>query len=234
MDDQPGGGPIMSEELPRAGHSALIMAVLIVALISAIVFGAWAFSKMRDFRDNVDKKSAQAVAKAEAAQRLQLQAKFDEDSKSPNKIFQGSSTYGSISFNYPKTWSGYVDTISSNEPINGYFYPDVVPGVQSKTPYALRVELVDQDYAQVLQQFNSLIAQGKITARAYVPPKLQGVANVTAGTYMTGQIDTQDQTQTGNMVVIKVRDKTLEISSQSLKFANDFNNIILGSLTFVP
>jgi hypothetical protein len=36
------------------------------------------------------------------------------------------------------------------------------------------------------------------------------------------------------MLVIKVRDKTLEISTESNDYLNDFNNIILASLTFVP
>ena len=234
MDVQPDGGPETSVESPGVDRTALIMAVLSVALIAAIIFGGWAFSKMQDYKNNSDKKSAAAVAAAKKTQAAQLQAQFDEQSKLPTKTFQGSPTFGSITFNYPRTWSGYVDSSSSNEPINGYFYPDVVPGTQSKTAYALRVELVSTDYSQVLQQFNSQITQGTATAKAYMPPKLQGVANVVAGTYLTGQVNNQDQTQRGNMVIMKVRDKTLEIYSESTTFAADFNNTVLGSLTFVP
>jgi hypothetical protein len=73
-----------------------------------------------------------------------------------------------------------------------------------------------------------------VTSRAYVPPKMQGTANVTAGAYLSGQVNTNDQTQRGNMVIMKVRDKTLEIYSESNDFAKDFNDVVLGSLTFVP
>ena len=225
------------EQEPSSSSSTkniLVVIILVILLIASVIFGGWAFSKMQNYKNNSDKISAAAVAAAKKSQTAQLQAQFDEQSKSPNKTFQGSTTYGSITFNYPKTWSAYVDTSSSSEPINGYFYPDVVPGTQDKAAYALRVELLNTDYAQVLQQFSSQITQGTVTAKAYVPPKLQGVSNVVPGTYLSGQVNSQDQTQRGNMLVIKVRDKTLEIYSESDSFAADFNNTVLGSLTFVP
>lgn len=232
MDPQAETGTPVESSDSKGKLIAIILLVLL--LITAVVFGGWAFSKMQDYKGNTDKKIATAVIAANKAEDTKLQAQFDEQSKLPNKTFSGSPTYGSISFNYPKTWSAYVDTSSNSEAINGYFYPDVVPGITSKTAYALRVELVDTDYAQVLQGLDNSISQGDVTAKAYVPPKMQGAANVTAGTYLSGQINSQDQTQQGNMVVIKVRDKTLEIYSESAAYANDFNNIVLASLTFVP
>lgn len=219
----------------KSGGPRLILTiVLVILLIAAVIFGGWAYSKMLDYKNNSDKKSAAAVADANKKLTSQLEAQFAQDNKSPNKTFKGSPTYGSITFNYPKTWSAYLDTSDSSEPINGYFHPDIVPGIDDKTAYALRVELVSTDYAQIMEQFADNIKDGAITARAYVPPKLQGVANVTAGTYLTGQINDEDQTQRGTMVVMKVRDKTLQIYSESNSFAGDFNNIVLASLTFVP
>lgn len=216
-------------------HKTLIIIVLCILLVAALAFGVWSFSGRQDYKNNSDKKSATAVSAAQKALAAQLQAQYDQQSKQPYKLFTGSPTYGSISFNYPKTWSAYVDATQSNEPINGYFYPDVVPGVQSNTAFALRVELVSTDYSQILQQFSNLITQGQLSAKAYVPPSLQGVANVTPGTYLSGQINNNSsQPQNGSMVVIKVRDKTLEIYTESTSYANDFNNIILSSLKFAP
>ena len=209
----------------------MIIVALILLLIAALAFGGWAYKKMNDYKNVSDEQINAAAQAAVKAQAQQLQDNFDKQNV---KSFQGSPTYGSITFNYPKTWSAYNDSTNNNEPINGYFYPDVVPGVQSATAFALRVELVNTDYGQILQQLNSQITQGALTARAYTPPKMQGVANVVAGTYFSGQINNQQQTQRGNLVVIKVRDKTLEIYSESNDFAADFNNIILASLTFAP
>lgn len=212
----------------------IIIVILFILLVASGIFGYQQYSKAKDYQDNVNQKIAAAVAAANKVQAAQLQAQFDEQSKSPNKVFHGSATYGSVSFSYPKTWSAYVDTSNSSEPINGYFFPDVVPGVQSKSAFALRVELTNNDYSQVMQQFQSKISQGLITARAYTPPKMQGVANVAAGTLMSGQINQQDQTQRGQLLAIKVRDKTLQIYTEGGDFTNDFNNTVLASLTFAP
>jgi hypothetical protein len=234
MNPQQPGGPVSYNSGSRSGKSVLLTIVLIILLIASLAFGGWAFSQMSHYKNDAGQIAAAAVDKAKKDQAAQLQAQFADQSKSPYKTFQGSSTYGSLSFNYPKTWSAYVDTTNPSEPINGYFYPDSVPGTQSHTAYALRVELVSTDYAQVMQQFSSYISQGKVTAKAYVPTKLQNTANVVAGTLLAGQINTQDLTQNGQMMVIKVRDKTLQISTQASNFGADFNNTVLSSLTFVP
>jgi len=227
-------GPVSYNSGSGPHHSVLPTVVLIFFLVASLVFGAWAAKGMMDYKNNSDKKAAAAVDAAKKTQAAQLQAQFDEQNKSPNKTFHGSPTYGSVSFNYPKTWSAYVDTSNTSEPINAYFHPGEVPGTQTKTAYALRLELVSTDYAQVVQQFSSGITTGKTTSVAYLPPKLNGVANVQPGTLFSGQINSQDQTQRGTLLVIKVRDKTLEISTQSNDYLADFNNTILPSLSFAP
>jgi len=226
----------MNPEASGSGGTkkTVIIIVLALLLVASLAFGLQQSSKAKDYKVVSDQEISAAVAAANKTQAAQLQAQFDEQSKSPNKSFHGSTTYGSVTFDYPKTWSAYVDTSSSSEPINGYFYPDTVPGIQSKTAYALRVELVNIDYSQVMQQFNSKITQGLVTAKAYTPPKLQGMTNVVAGTLMNGQVNNQDQTQRGTMLAIKVRDKTLEIYTEAADFSKDFNNTVLATLTFAP
>jgi hypothetical protein len=226
-------GPVIYPA-PKGTNKTLIIAVLTILLIGALAFGYWAFTGRQDYKNNSDKKVAAATAAGQAQGAANQKIADDQQNKLPYKVFKGSPTYGSISFEYPKTWSAYVDTTNSSEPINGYFHPEIVPGLQSNSAYALRVELVNTDYSQLLQQFTSQISAGKVTAKAYTPPKVQGLANVVAGTYLTGQINNDSQAQQGAMVLIKVRDKTLEIYTESNDFASDFNNTVLASLTFVP
>jgi hypothetical protein len=218
----------------NSGSKTAIIAILVLLLVGSLAFGVWSYTQMQDYKNNSDKKSVAAVAAAKKTQTEQLQAQFIEQSKSPYRAFKGSATYGSVSFSYPKIWSTYVDTSNSSEPINAYFHPNEVPGTLSKTAFALRVELLNSDYSQVLQQLNSQITTGVITAKAYVPPKLNGVANVTPGTYLSGQVNPSDPTQNGNMLIIKVRDKTLKVYTESQEFQSDFNNTVLASLTFAP
>ncbi len=208
-----------------------VIFILTLALLGAVIFAGWAFTSRQDFKNNSDQKATAAVQSARKTQEAELQKAFAEQEKKPNKTYKGSATYGTISFDYPKTWSGYVDESGSNEPINGFFHPNIVPGLQSKTAYALRVELVDSDYSSILQQHDSQINSGTLKASAYVPPKMAGVANIQVGTRLDGALD---QDTTGSMVVIKVRDKTLQIYTESNDYLNDLNNIVLASLTFAP
>jgi hypothetical protein len=224
--------PVSYNSRPSGGGKNIIIIVLLVMLlVASLAFGGWTYSQMQSYKNDSDKKVAAAVA---AQKQVLTKAAQDEFDKANTKQFAGSPVYGSITFNYPKTWSAYVDTSSSNEPINAYLHPDQVPGINSKTAYALRVELVNTDYSQIIQQFSSGIQQGTVTARAYLPPKLNGVTNVQPGTLFSGQTNTSDTTQRGTLLVIRVRDKTLEISTQSKDYLNDFNNVILSSLAFSP
>ena len=234
MQPQSGGGGFKPPS--TKSNSLLIRIILTVLLLAAVGFGAWAFSGRQDYKNNADAKIAVAVAAAQKAEDAKQLQNYNQQLKQPYKTYTGSSTFGSITFSYPLTYSAYIDTTSDSQPIEGYFHPSVVPGIESGTAFALRVELVDTAYIQVVGQFSSDIQQGTLTSAAYVPPKLKGVANVQPGTLLTGQIgqDSKGNTQNGEMVIIPVRDKTLQIYTESDNFLSDFNNIVLPSLTFQP
>ncbi len=205
--------------------------VLSIGLVAALVFGLSAYTENQTTRQELNRLVAKAITEAETAQATKLKLQFEEESKNPTKNYIGPSTYGSVTFSYPKTWSAYVDESSTSQPINGYFHPDKVPGLQSKTAFALRIELLNTSYSSELQKYNSQIKAGVLKAAAYVPPKMTGAANVQPGTRLDGSLST---TQKGSMVIIKIRDKTLRIYTESSNFTSDFSNIILPSLTFTP
>jgi len=209
------------------------MTVLGILLLVALVFGVWAFSGRQSAKNNANSQAASAASAAAASQKTTDQAAFADQLKQPYKSFTGPATYGSIKFSYPKTWSAYVDQSGSSEPINGYFYPDIVPAVNSNnnTAFALRVELVANTYSSEIQQYQSQAQQGALKASAYVPAKLASTAGVQRGTRFDGTLNT---TQTGSLIIIPVRDQTLLVYTESTDFLNDFNKIVLPSLTFSP
>jgi hypothetical protein len=215
--------------------SVLLIVLLTTALVAVTGFGWWAYQQRQDYKNRFDQKVAEEVVKAKADQKTQLEKEFAEKEKSPNKTFQSSATFGTVTFNYPKTWSGYVEQSNNNQPINGYFFPDIVPAIDAggstPTAFALRIELTSEDYAQAVKQFDSQIEQGQVKAVAYVPPKMAGVTNAQTGTRFDGELEEGIR---GSMVVIKVRDKTLKIYTQSTQYLTDFNDTVLSSLTFVP
>lgn len=209
----------------------LLLVIMALVLLGSLGFGFWAYSGRQDYKNNTDQKITVAVTAAREAQAVELQKQFEESSKSPNKTFQSGVSSGSVTFSYPKTWSAYVDESNASQPINGYFHPNQVPGVQGGASYALRVEMVNTDYSQVVNSMSSKTKDGSLKAAAYIPPKMVGVANVQPGTRFDGVLDKE---KTGSMVVIKVRDKTLKVYTESADFLADFNNTILPSLTYLP
>lgn len=210
-----------------------VVTILSVLLVATAVIAFSSYSSGQDYKNNFDQKSAAAVEAAKKEQEKELQAKFDEEYKKPNQTYKGPATYGSVTFDYPKTWSAYIDE-GDSQPINGYFHPKFVPGVNSGTAYAFRVELIDTAYSQVAEQYKSQITSGKLKAKAYIPPKMEKADNVQPGLRYDGEFESSSDSKSGSMVVIQVRDKTLKVYTESADFVSDFNNIVLPSLTFSP
>lgn len=211
--------------------TTVLIMVLALGFLAAGVFGVWSYSEGQSYKNDYKAKAKVDIDKATAQQKEQLQKEFDEQYKNPVKTYKGSVTYGSVSFDYPRTWSGLVDDTNTSTPIDGYFYPGILPSNNAKVPLALRVQLLSQDYASVVQKYTSQTKDGSITASAYIPPKMKDRANVVPGILFVGAID---KDKNGAVVVLQVRDKTLTLWTESKDFLGDFNNIVLPTLTFSP
>ncbi len=216
----------MGEE--RGSVATVVTMVLLgVFLLGALGFGGWAFMSRQDYKNNVDAKIKTAVTANAKVVQAQDAADYAEAAKNPLKTYTGPEAYGSVSLQYPKTWSGYVVT-ASGQPLDAYFNPDVVPSVaDQKSVFALRVQVMATSYSQTLAQYQSLQKQGKVTVTPFALPKVPG----TVGVRVDGQITSTKQ---GSIVILPVRDKTLKLWIESNEFAADFNNIILPNASFSP
>lgn len=207
--------------------------ILCLVLFILLFFGAggaaiWAYMGMQDYKTNSDQKSQKAVAVALKDEDIKKDAEFHEKEKSPYKEYKAPSTFASVDIIYPKTWSAFVtESEKSILPVDGYFHPLFVPGIQSGTDFALRLQVTNQSYDQELKQFEVKVKSGKVKVSPYKAPKVPGVL----GSRIDGEINNGQQ---DSMVLFPVRDKTLKISTESQQFLDDFNNIILANLNFVP
>lgn len=217
---------------PESEQGSVLTTVLIVLLAvflgAAIGFGVWAFTSRQDYKNNVADKVSVAVAANTKTVQAQDAKDYAQAAKQPLKTYVGPEAYGSVHISYPKTWSAYVVTSSSSQPIDAYFNPDYVPGVtQQDSVYALRTQVVSNSYSQVLAGFKGLQQQGKVKVTPYSLPNTPSAV----GVRIDGQL-TQD-TQ-GSMVVLPMRDKTLKIWTESAKYEPDFNTFILPNASFSP
>jgi hypothetical protein len=216
-------------KLNQQGGSAVLVVTIIALsalLIGALIFGMVSYAGQQDYKNNTDKKIAAAVKVAQDRTSTAKDNQFAEDLKNPLKAYKGPDTYGGVVVYYPKTWSGYIDTKSSS-PLKAYFHPDVVPGLQSETPYALRIEVTSNSYDQQLQQFSTGVRNGKVKVSAYRAAKVPN----TLGSKIEGNIVNNVQ---GVMVVFPLRDKALKVWTEAAQYTGDFEKYILPNLTFSP
>lgn len=213
-------------------HRFLLPFVIAAVLfIIAAGFGAWAYTERQDYKDNSDQKAAAAAEAAKMATQQEEAAKYTEEAKSPLKTFIGPADFGSVTFQYPKTWSGYVvqdSSSSSDMPLDGYFHPDVVPDVDlPASVFALRVSIVSEPYSEVLENYASSVEEGKAVVAPYKLPKVDSVV----GSRVDGDIE---QGKKGSMVLLPLRNVTLKVWTETDQYLNDFNGIVLASLSFSP
>jgi len=203
--------------------------VLFLFFCGAAGFGVWAYQGRQDYKLNVDKKIGDAVIIANQKLSTQKDKDFAEKEKLPLRTYIGPSAYGSLSIQYPKTWSAYIADNTDTDPfIEGYFYPGTVPNItKEKASFALRVVMVQESYSAVLADFQSQLEQGKVSISPY---KLAKVPNI-VGSRVNGEVE---EGMNGSMILLPLRDKTLKIWTNSTQFLPDFETNILPNFSFSP
>jgi hypothetical protein len=201
----------------------------IILLLGASGFAGWAYTNMTDYRDNVDQKVQIAEQEAIKAESAVKDKQFAEEQKSPLKPYGGPAAYGSVQLNYPKTWSGYVDDTGSGQAlVDGFFNPGVVPSVSDqKSVFALRLQVISQNYAQFVKSLNGQVASGKLKVSAYSLPKQKKVVGIRA----VGQLSNSKNV---NMIVLPLRSQTIKIWTEGDQHVADFDKYILPNFNFSP
>lgn len=227
---QPSTLPI-AQPPKKSGQSKILIGViifLVILLLSSIGFGIWAYAERNDYKENADVKIEEAVTVANEELTKQLEADFLEREKSPYKTYNGPAAFGSVKIVYPKTWAASIDEGgSSSVPLYGEFHPNFVPGEKSETALALKVEVLDDTYEDILDDYQSEAKKGEVRISPYTAPKVPDVL----GSRVDGEVERDFQ---GSVVVFPLRDKTLRITTLSEQFVGDFNDPILANLEFTP
>ncbi|MBR3176821.1 hypothetical protein IKF25_02510 [Candidatus Saccharibacteria bacterium] len=199
----------------------IILVVVCVIAAAAIVFAVIFFMQFNELKSNYDSEVAMKEANARDAQAQEDIAKFEEDSKQPFEKLTGPSDYGSISFEYPKNWSVYIESDgSNNSDYKVYFSPTHVSSITNKeSRYALRFTILNQQINNVQRQYDALVDKGLVTSSVFNADN-----NNITGTKYIGSISNDMQ---GIVVIFKVNDKTviLQTDVQSV-YENDFNTLL--------
>ena len=196
----------------------------ITLFLVASALGVWALLAYTEQKADVDGKISLAVAAGVKKQAEEDEAKFQESYKNPRIEFVGPSEYGRLSFMYPKTWSVYVEKDGTDRgDYKAYLHPVSVPSISGKdSRYALRVEILNKNFDDTLKQYESQLKKGEL--------KSSNVEyNGNAATRLDGAFSKELR---GAVVLMKVRDKTIRLSTDAASFKPDFDTL-LGTVKFV-
>jgi len=200
-------------------NGAVISIVLMgVALLAVVVLSVWLYMQYSEQKTNVDGKISAAVATAKRDQASADEKKFAEREKEPNRQFTGPDDFGRLTFDYPKTWSVYVeDDGSQDDSYTAYLNPVSVPPVGSDSQrFALRVQIQTENYNSVVGEYDSQVQDGDLKSSSTS-------ANGQTGTRLDGKFSDDIR---GAVVMYKLRDKTISIFTDANTFLPDYNKII--------
>jgi len=217
--------PAPLQPTPQPHTSKMWLIIAIVGIITTLIATGvmiWALINYFDQKDNVDTKVSTAVAEARKDQADADEAKFLERDKEPNRQFIGPDDYGRLMFDYPKTWSVYVESDARNGgDYEAYLNPGFVPPVENDTQLAVRVLIEDKEYDRVISSYQSLVSRGDLKSSTVK-------ADEQSGTRLDGAFSKDIR---GSAVIFRIRDKTVTIRTDAQTFQADFNKLV-QSITF--
>lgn len=202
--------------------------IILISILAAVGIGGfiWSYNQMTHYRDDSEVIAAEAAEVARKDQFEIDEEAFKEKLKEPYKEFVGPTDLGSIRFNYPLTWSAY-NTINSIDSYEIVFYPGTIPPINDDTPLALKAEIINSNYEEELNDYYDIIneGQGQLEAEPIT------VSGDQKGILFRGHVN---ENYTSMFVLLKLRDKTLVIKTDTDRYISDFENIVLASLKFTP
>ena len=212
----------------RGAINGAIFAIVALAILVVVFgsFGIWSYMNYMDQKNNVDQKVDTATAAAVLKNSQDLETKFEAREKEPMRQFSGPSDYGSLTFDYPKTWSAYQATdISAGGGVTyaAYLNPVVVPPVtnaidtkKDSTKFAIRIKIEQKTYDQSVDSYQDLIKKGSLQSSVYTD-------DAHTGTKLVGNFSDSIY---GTAVLIKMRDRTLTIRTDGDVFQGDYEALL--------
>ena len=209
-----------SRKFQQGSASGWMIAAIcgITLFLVATALSVWLLVSYTEQKSDVDGKIRLAVAAAVKKQSEEDEAKFQESYKNPRIEFVGPSEYGRVSFMYPKTWSVYVDKDGSDrKDYVAYLHPVSVPPVGTATSrFAMRLEILNRSFDDTLKQYEQPLKKGELKSSNV---EYNGVSSTRLDGAFTKELR-------GSVVLMKVRDKTIRLSTDADTFRPDFDAVL--------
>ena len=216
---------ILPEKQPGKFKNILIGLFAVLAILFLILF-LWKLAEWASLNSKFEDTVATTIAKREIEIKEKYAAELEEVEKQPPLEFGGPDDYGNLHFKYPRTWSFYIvdDAADSKGDYEAYMHPTSIGPITDETVFALRINIKKQNYEEVVVPYNNYVQDGTFAHNTIKVNADKSYADVYEGTLENGKEI--------KVAIIKIRDKTVILRTDSTRlFSNDFKNI-LDSVTF--
>ncbi len=221
---------VMPEQKKDIAGLIKTIVIIIVSLIAVTFIGLfiWMMVEKDTIESHLSEEINKAVAEARDEQSSKMEAEFLEREKFPYKTFSGPEDYGKVTFNYPKTWSVYIEQAATKGgDFKAYFNPEQVNAVSNDTLNALRLTILNKSYDEVTADYQREIdrSESGLTVEAINI----GSDGATQANRYTGTIPGTEFS--GYIVTFRIRDKTVVLQTDSVNFKDEFDKL-LGTITY--
>ena len=211
----------------KKDNSGLIKTIVIVILslvaVTFIGLFVWMFIRYDEAHTDVQGQIDVAVAEKLDEQATKMEADFLEREKYPYKVFSGPVDYGQLTFEYPKTWSVYIEAAANaGGDFKAYFNPIQVDAVGDDTINALRVTILNKSIDEVTKEYQRLM--DRKNSGLTMEATTIGKNNNIVGNRYNGKIPNTELS--GHIVTFKIRDKTAVLRTDSVLFDDEFNKLL--------
>ncbi len=226
-------GPTNSRPVePKKSKAPLVLGILLGVAVIVIGVMLWLYitlnAEYTAVKTDIDGQIDVEVARAVSANTTKMEEEFADREKYPYRTFAGPADFGSLTFQYPKTWSVYIDQDGSTAggEFSAYLNPVEVYSTSSQdTINALRVNIRTASFDSVTQNYDGRVTNGEMQLE--VRNVGNGASSTSANVY-SGQLNTDRR---GIVTVFRIRDKVVTLQTDAELFAGEYNNI-LNSITF--
>ena len=221
---------VMPEQKKDIAGLIKTIVIIIVSLIAVTFIGLfiWMTIEKQAAESDVDEKIRVAQAEARDEQSSKMEAEFLEREKYPYKTFSGPEDYGKLTFQYPKTWSVYIEQAATQGgDFKAYFNPEQVNAVGKETLNALRVTILNKSFDEVTADYQKDME--KKDANLTMEAVNIGSDGATQANRYTGTIPGTEFS--GYIITFRIRDKTVVLQTDSVNFKDEFDKL-LGTVTY--
>ena len=171
----------------------------------------------QDLESNQESRVQTATATAVLDEQRRQQEICTERVNSPHLQFIGPTDLGRLVFNFPRTWNMYIHQDGlNNTNFEAFLHPGSVAAIRPNNIYALRVSILRQEYTTVLQRYDGLVRANLLRTSPFQHGEIVGMR-------FDGEFAPEIR---GSQVVIRVRDRTVILRTDSETFRPDFDQII--------